>query len=480
MVLYVTEDMQNTFKRNLPYVSLGDNLKNRTTRAHLWFEEAMAGDNSINLDEDVISLLTSSQEILQAAYDGKETELGSFTVADEETRSILKEAIGDVENLTLAAQQRWEFKNQSQAVAADSTAVETGENAGGKLDQEFDTAYEELQTTLDRMVAHVSKKVKADAAFLNVMSWISIGLIAGIFGVVSFFVYRILRKNDKMALANEHKLEEETRRVEKLSDFIEAVSAGNYSIEIDSTDALSAKLNAMRDKLKYNAEEDSRRNWATSGLAQIGDILRASDNTRELYDNIVKFVVKYTKSNQAGLFLLNDDDENKPYLELIAAYAFERKKFIEKRIDFGQGLVGQCYLEGQRIYLTQVPPDYVQITSGLGDANPRSLLIVPMKVNEKTYGVIEIASFQAFQDHEIELVEKFAESIASTVSSVKINESTRILLEKTQQQAEEMRSQEEEMRQNMEELSATQEEMLRKEREYINRISDLEQQLTAR
>ncbi|HEU5291535.1 MAG TPA: GAF domain-containing protein, partial [Cyclobacteriaceae bacterium] len=353
------------------------------------------------------------------------------------------------------------------------------ENAGGKLDQQFDANFEGLQATFDKLVSHVNKKVQSDSSFLGGLSWILLALIFGIFTVLSFFVFRLLRGNEKLVSTGEQRLSDETKRVEKLSNFIEAVSTGNYAIEIDSTDELSNKLINMRDTLRNNAEEDQRRNWATSGIAQIGEILRSSGNTKELYDNIIKFVVKYLKSNQGGLFLLNDDNEHDPYLELVSCYAFERKKFLVKRVDLGQGLVGQCYLEGARIHLRKIPNEYVHITSGLGGGNPNSLLVIPMKVNEKTYGVMELASFRQYEEHEIVLVEKFAESIASAVSSVKINESTRILLEKTQQQAEEMRSQEEEMRQNMEELSATQEEMLRKEREYINRIQELEERSSA-
>lgn len=474
LIAYVQRNTIAVYDRNLPYISLGDHIKNKSTKAHLWFEELMAGDETLNFDKDVLALFNSSKEILEGAFNANETELGTFEkLDDEETYIILKEAIGDIENLTNSAKQRYDFKKQAEAnVETDSLGnviiSSTGEAAGGKLDQEFDAAYEEFQDTMDRLITHIGERVAKDSGFLNSMSWVTIVIVIAAFVFICSLIYRMCFSNEKLIVENNLKLAEETTRMEAIAGFIEGVSSGNYNIQLtgmNETEGLGATLVNMRNKLNLNAETDRRRNWSTTGLAQVGDILRASNtSTAELYDNIIRFVVKYTESNQGGLFVFNEENEADHYLELVACYAFERKKYLTKKVGIGEGLVGQCFVEGERIYLLDVPEEYITITSGLGGANPSALLLVPMKVNEKLYGVIEIASFKKYEDFEIELVEKLAESIASTIATVRTNESTRILLEKTQQQTEEMRAQEEEMRQNMEELEATQEEMRRKEK----------------
>lgn len=485
LIVYVQRNILDTYNRNLPFISLGDNIKNRTTKAHLWFEELLAGDKSLNFEKDVLSLFTSSQAILQGAYDGKNTELGSFAQTnDEETRAILKESIIDIEKLTEAARERWNARSQATpAAVTDSTATAGASDAGSDLDQKFDAGFEEFQQTVERLVIHVGKNVNADTAYLNWLSWVSSLMVFVTFILLCTLLYRLQSSNDKVMVDNKVMLEEETRRVNTLSQFIEAVSAGNYDIELQTStaeDNLTTTLINMRNKLKTNAEDDRKRNWTTTGIAQIGDILRASNtSSSDLYDSIIKFVVKYTGSNQGGLFILNEDDEKNHFLELVACYAFERKKYMTRQVQIGDGLVGQCFLEGERIYLLEVPQEYINITSGLGGANPNALLIVPLKVNETIYGVIELASFRKYEPHEIDLVEKLAETIASTISSVRVNETTRVLLEKTQQQAEEMKSQEEEIRQNMEELEATQEEMRRKQTILEKELQQSQQQAEA-
>lgn len=275
--------------------------------------------------------------------------------------------------------------------------------------------------------------------------------------------YKIIpRKEWSSTLQKLNDISEETSIA---TEFVKQIEQGNLEATISKQNAsteLIQSLVTMRDQMKRFAIEEAERRWVNEGLAKFVEVLRTGNNNLEdLSDRIISGLVQYLKANQGGLYLVNDDDASDVFIELLACYAYDRKKHLHQRIELGQGILGQAVLEKTPVYMTDVPRDFVKITSGLGEALPRTVLIMPLKLDDKIYGLIEIASFQKLKQHEIDFVERIGESIAATVSSLKVSDRTSRLLAESQQQAEEMRAQEEEMRQNVEELTATQEEMRR-------------------
>jgi len=236
--------------------------------------------------------------------------------------------------------------------------------------------------------------------------------------------------------------------------------------------ALKENMRKARDEqLKY-AEEYRLRRYRNEGIAKFSEILRSNaDNLHKLADVFIRELVRYLEAMQGGLFLTNENDEQTLFLE--SAFAYDRKKYLKKTIAPGEGLVGACALEKKSINLTELPTDYLEITSGLGEAPPNNLLLMPVMNEGTLIGVIEIASLKKFEAHQIDVGEIIASSLASTIIAGRINSRTSELLEKSQQQAAEMAEQEEEMRQNLEELKATQEESARREEEMEGIINAL-------
>jgi hypothetical protein len=237
------------------------------------------------------------------------------------------------------------------------------------------------------------------------------------------------------------------------------------------------ELKKMLAQIEENRKEERLRSQAAEKLSDFATLLRDKHaEIGEQYDEIISFIVKSVKANQGSLYLV-EGDETEKYLTQKACYAYDRKKYLEHKIDIGEGLCGQAYLEKDYIMLTEVPQDYLSITSGLGEANPNCLFILPMLYQEEVQVILELASFEVLQQHQIEMLKKMGEALASQVAAYRIQYQTRVLLEKSQMQAEELQSREEELRQNMEELQGTQEDMQRKEKYYVDRIAELEKAL---
>jgi hypothetical protein len=237
-----------------------------------------------------------------------------------------------------------------------------------------------------------------------------------------------------------------------------------------------SQLHELVNQLKKSHSEEQKRIWAGKGVSEAARILREETEPEKISNKLISYLVKYLECNQGAIFLIDTIAEEQ-FFSLTGCYAYDRKKFVDKKISLGEGLLGECYFDKNYIHLTQVPKNYTHITSGLGEATPRSILIVPLIANETMYGAFEFASFSTFQKYQIDFLLEIGETTAMTFNAIRTNEHTRLLLQETQTMAEQMKAQEEEMRQNMEELAATQEQQARMEQQLRDSLQQSEEQI---
>jgi len=268
-------------------------------------------------------------------------------------------------------------------------------------------------------------------------------------------------------------------RINEASKFAISVGQGKLDaqfVPVSENDQLGISLSQMhqmitkaRNEEEQRKKEDEKRKWAMQGIANINEILRnQSHDINILTDSVISTLVHYIDALQGSLFILNDNEKNNLFLELFSTYAFDRKKFINKEVHFGEGIVGTVAVEKKTLLISNIPENYLNISSGLGKAEAKFLLLVPLKFDNNTLGVIELASFTEIDSYKVDFVEKVSESLSTTIASARINEQTKFLLRESQRKASEMSAAEEEMHQNMEELHATQEELARRTTEMEN------------
>lgn len=273
-----------------------------------------------------------------------------------------------------------------------------------------------------------------------------------------------------------------------LAHFSHEIGTGNLeaTIEVRSEhDVISKAMVEMKQNLiaATAAEAERKRSdeiqsWKVEGITRIHEAIRMENTSIKLLcDAVLHEIIHYSKLIQGGIFIINDEEGIEKYVELVSCVAYNRKKMTNRRMEIGEGMVGRCIYEKASIMLTEIPQDYLSISSGLGDRKPDFLAIIPLINNDNVLGAIELATFTRLEPHVLEYLEKVAESLASAISNVKINEKTQHLLEQSKIYAEEMSAQEEELRQNMEEMQAAQEEMYRKTQEYEETIQSLKAQI---
>ena len=222
---------------------------------------------------------------------------------------------------------------------------------------------------------------------------------------------------------------------------------------------------------KRMIDELEAQNWFRSGQTELNDRMRGELETAALARNILSFLCRYLNV-QIGTFYAKKDNT----FRLFSSYAYVRRKNISNVYELGEGLVGQAALEKEPIIVRNVPPDYIAVTSGLGEAAPRNILIFPFIFEGEVKGVIELGAFDEFTDRQLQFIKIVSENIAIAFDSSAARQTMREMLEKTQQQARDLQQQAEELQVQSEELQAQQEELKASNEEMERKNEILERQ----
>jgi CheY-like chemotaxis protein/HAMP domain-containing protein len=247
-----------------------------------------------------------------------------------------------------------------------------------------------------------------------------------------------------------------TIQVRAIAEVATAVTRGDLTGQITvetqgELDALKNNLNQMIGNLKDTTEKNNEQDWLKTNLAKFSRMMQGQKDLEAVSRLIMSELTPLVSANY-GAFYIMENDNSASVLKLIASYAYKERKHVANRFHLGEGLVGQSALEKKPILLTSVPDDYIRITSGLGEAAPRNILVLPILFEGEVKAVVELASFLPFsQIHQI-FLDQLAETVGVVLNMISANMRTSELLEQSQQLTQELQSQSKELQQQQEEL----------------------------
>ena len=256
--------------------------------------------------------------------------------------------------------------------------------------------------------------------------------IWGIEGVLAVYItakmYAWASRNKKSVEQEILELKKKATTLYEVEGAIQKIEAGEYEA-IKGYENSKEKAKLLLYKVACNLEketkEEEKRNWANLGLANFGDYLRSSANLSEVTTLVLSKLNHYVDAFQGQIYIIKKD-ENSSYLELVADYAGEGKGKINKRVEKGEGIIGQVWIDEKYTHLKDVPSSYFKIQSGGGSAAPTNLIVIPLIHNEQMQGVLELASFHVFETYQVEFLLKVSENIATTLFNIQIAEQNNV------------------------------------------------------
>ncbi|MBA3644849.1 MAG: HAMP domain-containing protein [Gemmatimonadaceae bacterium] len=280
-----------------------------------------------------------------------------------------------------------------------------------------------------------------------------------------------------------------TLQVRAIADVATSVTRGDLSRQIaveaqGELDELKNNLNQMIANLKSTTEKNTEQDWLKTNLAKFSRMMQGQKDLESVSKLIMSELTPLVSAHH-GAFYIMEEEGNTPIFKLIASYAYKERKHLGNVFQLGEGLVGQAALEKKPILLTNVPDDYIRITSGLGEAPPRNILVLPVLFEGEVKAVIELASFLPFsQIHQL-FLDQLGESVGVVINMISANMRTAELLEQSQSLTQELQSQSEELRKQQDELKRsnseleaqatslrTSEELLKDQQEELQQVNE--------
>jgi signal transduction histidine kinase/DNA-binding response OmpR family regulator/HAMP domain-containing protein len=248
-----------------------------------------------------------------------------------------------------------------------------------------------------------------------------------------------------------------TTQVRAIADVATAVTEGDLtrSIGVEASGevaVLKDKINEMIRNLRETTQKTKEQDWLKTNLARFARMLQGQRDQLTVSRMILSELAPLVNSEHGALYGMVNPTGAAPYLMFQAGYAYKPRKGLSKEFRLGEGLVGQCAVEKRRILLTNVPPDYVRITSGLGEGTPMNILILPVLFEGEVRAVIELASFQHFSQIHQDFLDQLTDSIGVVLNNIEASSRTEGLLRQSQSLANELQSQQDQLQRTNAEL----------------------------
>jgi HAMP domain-containing protein/CheY-like chemotaxis protein/GAF domain-containing protein len=248
-----------------------------------------------------------------------------------------------------------------------------------------------------------------------------------------------------------------TTQVRAIAEVSTAVTQGDLtrqiSVEAEGEVAeLSDTINQMIANLRETTQKNAEQDWLNTNLARISGLMQGQRDLATVSRLIMSEISPLVTAQHGAFFLTESDNGSERELRLIASYGYKKRKNVSNQFKFGEALVGQAALEGKSILISQAPPDYVKVTSGLGEASPVNIIVMPILFEDQVLAVVELASLREFSEVNTQFLEQLAETLGVVLNAIIANRRTEELLEQSQSLAEELQSQSEELQSQQEEL----------------------------